>query len=169
MLKGSKRDSYKKRKGITTYTGHPLTLREEKFITLYLEGEPLISAVEKAGYKNKAPKTYANELLNKPYIDEEINYRINLMREKTIANATEILSYFSDVMRGNIKDQFQLDAPLAERTRAAQELAKRIIDPEIKTKQAKQIFADNSLNVNIVWDDNDKKDNTGEDSINADT
>lgn len=94
--------------------------------------------------------------MNKPYIDEEINYRINLMREKTIANATEILSYFSDVMRGNIKDQFQLDAPLAERTRAAQELAKRIIDPEIKTKQAKQIFADNSLNVNIIWDDNDK-------------
>lgn len=29
MLKGSKRDSYKKRKGITTYTGHPLTSREE--------------------------------------------------------------------------------------------------------------------------------------------
>ena len=72
-------------------------------------------------------------------------------------------------MRGNVKDQFQLDAPLAERTRAAQELAKRIIDPEIKTKQAKQIFADNSLNVNIVWDDNDKNDNTGEDNINADT
>ena len=69
MIKGSKRDSYKKRKGVTTYTGHPLTLREEKFITLYLEGEPLVDAVEKAGYKNKAPKTYANELFNKPYID----------------------------------------------------------------------------------------------------
>lgn len=103
MLKGSKRDSYKKRKGITTYTGHPLTSREEKFIKLYLEGETLTNAVEKAGYKNKTPKTYATELLNKPYIDEEINYRINLMREKTIANATEILSYFSDVMRGNIR------------------------------------------------------------------
>lgn len=168
MLKGSKRDSYKKRKGITTYTGHPLTLREEKFIRLYLEGETLTNAVEKAGYKNKTPKTYATELLNKPYIDEEINYRINLMREKTIANATEILSYFSEVMRGNVKDQFQLDAPLAERTRAAQELAKRVIDPEIKTKQAKQIFADNSLNVNILWDD-DKETNTSEDNINADT
>ena len=44
-------------------------------------------------------------------------------------------------MRGEEKDQFGLDAPLAERTRAAQELAKRIIDtvndadvavPEIK-------------------------------------
>lgn len=168
MLKGSKRDSYKKRKGITTYTGHPLTLREEKFIRLYLEGETLTNAVEKAGYKNKTPKSYATELLNKPYIDEEINYRINLMREKTIANATEILSYFSEVMRGNVKDQFQLDAPLAERTRAAQELAKRVIDPEIKTKQAKQIFADNSLNVNILWDD-DKENNTSEDNINADT
>ena len=136
MLKGSKRDSYKKRKGITTYTGHPLTLREEKFITLYLEGEPLISAVEKAGYKNKAPKTYANELLNKPYIDEEINYRINLMREKTIANATEILSYFSDVMRGNIKTNFSWMLLLQSVQERLRSLRKELLT--LKSKQNRQ-------------------------------
>jgi hypothetical protein len=44
-------------------------------------------------------------------------------------------------MRGQVKDQFGLDAPLGERTAAARELAKRIVDvtedvdttvPEIK-------------------------------------
>lgn len=38
------------------------------------------------------------------------------------------MQYFTDVMRGKITDQFGLDASLSERTKAAQELAKRQID-----------------------------------------
>ena len=38
------------------------------------------------------------------------------------------MDYFSRVMRGEIKDQFGLEAPLSERTKAAVELAKRQID-----------------------------------------
>ena len=38
------------------------------------------------------------------------------------------MRYFTSVMRGEVKDQFGLDAPLAERTKAAVELAKRKVD-----------------------------------------
>ena len=51
-----------------------------------------------------------------------------MLEEQSIADATEILQYFTAVMRGEEKDQFGLDAPLGERTKAAQELAKRKID-----------------------------------------
>ena len=45
-----------------------------------------------------------------------------------IAGATEIMQYFTDVMKGKINDAFGLEASLAERTKAAIELAKRQID-----------------------------------------
>ena len=63
------------------------------------------------------------------------------LKKETIADADEIMQYFTKVMRGQEKDQFGLDAPLSERTNAAKELAKRLIDatqdvdvavPEIK-------------------------------------
>jgi hypothetical protein len=38
------------------------------------------------------------------------------------------MQYFTSVMRGEVKDQFGLDASLSERTRAAIELARRKVD-----------------------------------------
>lgn len=45
--------------------------------------------------------------------------------KRRIADADEVLDYLSGVMRGEIKDQFGLDASLQDRTKAAQELLKR--------------------------------------------
>jgi phage terminase small subunit len=67
-------------------------------------------------------------LLNKKYITEEINHRLEEMKSKRTADAVEILEYLTSVMRGELKDQFGLEAPLSERTKAATELAKRQID-----------------------------------------
>jgi phage terminase small subunit len=66
--------------------------------------------------------------MRKPYIKEEIDYRRQQLASQRIADATEVLEYFTSVMRGEKKDQFGLEAPLSERTKAAQELAKRQID-----------------------------------------
>ena len=38
------------------------------------------------------------------------------------------MEYLTRVMRGEEKDQFDLEISIAERTKAAQELAKRIVD-----------------------------------------
>lgn len=113
-----------------TNTGHRLTIQESKFIDKYIELGNGAQAVRDAGYKCKVPETYANGLLRKSYIAEEIKYRTDSMSKSTIATAQEVMEYFTKVMNGEIKDQFNLEAPLSERTKAAQELAKRTVDIE---------------------------------------
>ena len=116
------------RADIVSNTGHPLTVREDKFISEYVKTGNGLQSVLEAGYVTKNPRQYAQQLLTKLYIAEEIKFRLNSIRKETIADAQEIMEYFSSVMRGEITDQFGLEAPLSERTKAAQELAKRQID-----------------------------------------
>ena len=117
-----------------THDGYPLSIREAKFISLFVGHGNVARALKESNMTYK-------DIAGKDYIVDEIKYRLDELRKETIADADEILQYFTKVMRGEEKDQFGLDAPLAERTRAAQELAKRIIDsvndadvavPEIK-------------------------------------
>lgn len=76
----------------------------------------------------------AKTLLESPRIIREINKIMQEQHENSVMSAQEVMEYFTSVVRGEIKDQFGLDAPLSERTRAAQELAKRTIDVENKQK-----------------------------------
>lgn len=118
----------KKVSKFSTHTGHPLTPNEARFINRYIETSNGQQSVIDAGYKIEKPAQYANKLVNKAYIAEEISYRLEQAKTASIASAEEIMQYFTDVMRGKVKDQFGLEASLGERTKAAQELAKRQID-----------------------------------------
>ena len=60
--------------------------------------------------------------LTNDYIDA-INERIE---SDKIADIEEVMQYLTSVMRGEKKDQFDLDPALSERTKAASELAKRL-------------------------------------------
>lgn len=113
-----------------THTGRRLTLREARFIDAYLETGNGTEAVRRAGYKQEKPSYHAQKLLKRTHIAEEIRYRTQEMSKNTIASAQEVMEYFTKVMKGEIKDQFGLEAPLSERTKAAQELAKRTVDIE---------------------------------------
>ena len=117
-----------------THDGYPLSAKEEKFINEYILTGKLNSSLKTAGLQLR-------NVASKDYIADEIAYRVEQIRKATIADADEILQYLTRVMRNEEKDQFNLDAPLGERTAAARELAKRIIDvpmmedkvqPEIK-------------------------------------
>lgn len=118
----------------TTHDGFPLTPKEAKFITEYILTGRLSHSLKEAGLQLKT-------IAGKDYITDEITYRLEQIKKDSIADADEILQYFTKVMRGEEKDQFGLDAPLSERTSAARELAKRVVDipnleeqaqPEIK-------------------------------------
>jgi phage terminase small subunit len=117
-----------------THDGYPLSVKEAKFIDFFLVHGNVRKALREAGLTMKS-------IAGKEYITDEITYRLELLKKETIADADEIMQYFTKVMRGEEKDQFGLDAPLSERTNAARELAKRIVDvtddvdtsvPEIK-------------------------------------
>lgn len=114
-----------KRAQYTTFEGHKLTQLEARFIDEYIASGNARQSVINAGYKTKTPSQYANMLLHLDYIWKEIEHRMDERKSSAIADMNEIMEYYSDVMRGKITDQFGLEAPLSERTKAASELARR--------------------------------------------
>ena len=121
-------NSYIQKEKLLTHSGEILSTLQAKFIDLYIELGSGRKAVIEAGYKCKNPDYQANALLRTPKVIDEISYRMEQHKKDSIAKTDEILEYFTNVMRGKEKDQFGLDAPLSERTKAAGELAKRLID-----------------------------------------
>lgn len=88
-----------------------------------------LGSVEKAAIEAKYSPNYARKraylLLENVGIKEYIAKRMKSIDAEKIAASDEVLQYLTEVMRGNKKDQFGLDAPLSERTRAAELLGKR--------------------------------------------
>lgn len=125
----------------------PVTVQEAMFINAYMEtGDPK-QAYESAGYTAKYTKAQVDKILELPNVAYEIKRRTYQMKRKSVASAEEVMKYFTDVMRGEVKDQFGLEAPLSERTRAAQEIAKRTIDIENKLNGQK----DNVIEIKLDW------------------
>lgn len=116
-----------------------LTPKQKAFADYYIECGNAAEAYRKAGYKNyKSAAVEASKALNNPKISQYIEERQKQIEDSRIASAAEIMQYFTSVMRGEVKDQFGLDAPLAERTKAAVELAKRKVDVAQKTDTRKE-------------------------------
>lgn len=133
-----------------TNAGHKLSLKEHKFINSFMVNGDVSLAAKDAGYSLKNEKdtwtNVGNRILKRNYIYEELLYRLEELSKESIADADEIMEYFTGVMRGEIKDQFGLDAPLSERTSAARELAKRLIDVPAKATES-----DKAINIVLDW------------------
>lgn len=126
--KKPKRKVYENKVVNKTHTGHRLSPTQAKFIQLYIETGNGQQSVIDAGYKTNNPRQYAQRLLTNVYIAEEVTYRLEQFKKTSIASAEEIMEFYTKVMRGEEKDQFGLDAPLSERIKAGNELAKRLVD-----------------------------------------
>ena len=127
-----KTNTDKERTLYTTNTGHKLTVKQHYFIDKYVELGNARQAGLEAGYSEKHIDQNMNSLLNKLYIQEEIKFRIDKRQKESIATGEQVMEFFSKVMRGEVKDQFGLEAPLSERLKAANELARRTVDIENK-------------------------------------
>ncbi len=129
-------------KGALTENGDNLSASDLQFIRFLVEtGQPKDAYIKmtewemEQGLRDYIPKdqsAYNTALakLRKPEIQAEYWKQMEMVRERDVADATEVMMYFTNVMRGEIKDQFGLDASLSDRTQAARELAKRTIDIE---------------------------------------
>lgn len=124
-----------------------LTARQLSFIQYYLQLGNATQAYIKAGFSGKAARQNAQSLLSKTYIQEKI---LECQREayaKNVATSEEVMDFFSRVMRGEVKDQFGLETSVADRIKAAQELAKRTIDIDNRIKG----IADNTIEIKLDW------------------
>ena len=107
------------------WMGKRISEKQKAFCDYYIETGNATEAARKAGYSNKYTNTNANKLLQNTTVKAYLDERLKQIEDKRIAKPVEVLQYLTKVMRGEEKDQFDLDAPLNERTKAAELLGKR--------------------------------------------
>lgn len=125
----------------------PLTPKEKLFVDKFMETNNATQAAIYAGYSEKTAPSIGSQKLNKLNVNFEIKKRQEEMKKSSIATAQEVMEYFTKVMNGEIKDQFGLEAPLSERTKAATELARRTVDLENRAAGK----ADAHLTIKLDW------------------
>lgn len=108
--------------------GKEPTPKQKAFADEFLKCGNQTEAAKRAGYSEKTARQAGAENMKKPVVLEYIQKRQKQIDDASIADITEIMQYLTSVMRGEVKDQFDLDAQLSERTRCAQELLKRNMD-----------------------------------------
>ena len=102
-----------------------LTPKQKAFADYYIECGNATEAAKRAGYSEKTARYIASENLTKPVISAYIAERQKQIEDSRIASAAEVQRFYSAVLRGEIKDQFGLEASLDTRMAAGRELMKR--------------------------------------------
>ena len=102
-----------------------LTPKQKAFADYYIECGNATEAAKRAGYKDSSARQIGAENLSKPSISAYIAERQKQIEDSRIASAAEVQRFYSAVLRGEIKDQFGLEASLDTRMAAGRELMKR--------------------------------------------
>ena len=114
----------------------PLTLKQKAFADYYIETGNASEAARRAGYSKNSAYSIGDENLKKPEISAYIKSRLSEIDAGRIATADEVMKFYTSVMRGEIKDQFGLEAQLADRLNAGKELMKRFAAVDERQKDA---------------------------------
>ena len=100
-----------------------LTPKQKAFADEYLICGNATEAARKAGYKQ--PHVQGSQNLEKLSVSSYIAERQKQIEDSRIADVREVMEFYSAVMRGEVKDQFDMDASLTDRLSAGRELMKR--------------------------------------------
>ena len=109
-----------------------LNQKQIRFVQEYMKTNNVRQSAIKAGYGAKTASVQGSRLLSNVKVSAYINAINERLESDKIADIQEVMEYLTSVMRGEKKDQLDLDASLGDRTRAASELAKRL-DVRAKT------------------------------------
>ena len=112
-----------------------LTPKQKAIADYYIQSGNAAEAARKAGYSEKTARFAGAENLTKANIQAYMSERMQPDEEKRIADADEVMRFYSAVMRGEVKDSFGLDAALADRLKAGDALMKRFIAIQSKTAE----------------------------------
>ena len=113
-----------------------LTPKQKAFADYYIECGNATEAAKRAGYSEKTAYRTGADNLKKPQIIDYIAERTKPKEDNRIASGDEVMEFLTAVMRGEIKDAFDLPPSLADRKDAAKELAKRTVDIEARKADA---------------------------------
>lgn len=102
-----------------------LNQRRVTFCEEYIKTNNATKAAIAAGYSEKTARSQGQRLLTFADVSAYIKSRLDDINREQIASTDEVMRFFTSVMRGAEKDQFGLDASLADRIKAGQEIVKR--------------------------------------------
>lgn len=145
------------------------------FADEYLRCGNATEAALKAGYSKKTARSIANENLTKPDIKAYINRKRTEIESHKIADAKEVMEFYSSVLRGEAKETVVISTPegmertekepdIKTRLSAGKELMKRYPanDPVIE-QQLRKLKADAELaeyKANLIADPDSVEDKT---------
>ena len=136
-----------------------LNQRQARFVQEYMKTNNITQSAIKAGYSPKTAHVQGCNLLKNIKIVNYIDAINERLESEKIADIQEVMEYLTSVMRGEKKDQFDIDASLSDRTRAAGELAKRL------DVRAKSIQVECAVNIiDDIPDDAEIEDDLDEES-----
>ena len=133
-----------------------LNKRQVRCVQEYMKTNNIYQSALKAGYSPKTAQSQGSRLLYNVKIRDYIDAINERLESDKIADIQEVMEYLTSVMRGEKKDQFDLDPALSERTKAASELAKRL---DVRARNlnidcAVNIIDDIPENVEIIDEEN---------------
>lgn len=103
-----------------------LNKRQIDFIQEYMKTNNITQSATKAGYSPKTAAVQGCNLLKNVKVRNYIDAINERLESAKIADIQEVMEYLTAVMRGEAKDQFDMDVSIQDRTRAAGELARRL-------------------------------------------
>lgn len=105
--------------------GKELTPKWKAFADEYLtdlNGTRAYKAVYKSVKSDATARVNASRLLTNANVKEYIAEKMKKIQSEKTADLEEVIQFFSSVMRGEVKDQFDLDTAISDRLSAGREL-----------------------------------------------
>lgn len=115
-----------------------LTPKQKAFADYYIECGNATEAAKRAGYSENNVGENAAKTLKNPNVSAYIAERMEEQARKRVADANEVIEFYTAVMRGEVKDQFGLDASLSDRLKAGDSLMKRYMAGGYKYGETKR-------------------------------
>lgn len=137
---------------------YKLTPKQELFVVYYVETCNATKSYIRAYRAKEEIKTNSKEynvckvegskLLSKPNIKKQIDIKMEALKNDSVASAQEILNFFTDVMRGKVKDQLGFETAVKDRLKAGTELARRY--KLFEEEEQKNEETPPNININVV-------------------
>ena len=102
-----------------------MTPKQKAFADYYIQTGNATEAARKAGYSENNVGENAAKTLKTPKVAQYIAERMAQQDKSRVADANEVIEFYTAVMRGEVKDQFGLEASLSDRLKAGDSLMKR--------------------------------------------
>lgn len=135
---------------------YQLTKKQLDFALYYVETGNAVDSARRAGYSKSTAKAQSYRLMSHVGVKKKIYDLRHDENKLKIATGKEVMDFFTRVMNGEVKDQFGLEASLSDRLKAANELAKRTTDIDLRSTGK----VDNEIKIKLEWGSEDDKEDS---------